>query len=261
MFASFALALPACDDGSGDDGGGGGATGMAGATGASGSTGTGGSGTDTGVQVTWNDTGWIEGADNDFGIVGSWYSYDDCADATAAGLTCTTRDASLTGPDMKTGWAVQGTGGGSKVCAKGTATKVSSAMFAKQWGFGIAFDLNSPAMMTKGPYNATANSIKGFSFTIEGSAPAKLRINLPMSDPDSASYFREVSVPSSGAANQVIFTDSLNFHQGSWVAMQTPALVKTFDPTSIYAVQFQVFTGESAATPFDFCVSNFRVIQ
>lgn len=257
MVGCFALALGACDDGGSDDAGAGGATGGAGASGAGAA---GATGSDAGTQVTWTDMGWI--GDNPFDISGSWYSYDDCADA--AGLPCTMRDASMTGPDMKTGWQVVGEGAASKVCAKGTATAVQDATtYGKQWGFGIAFDLNSPGGgIAKAAYNATTHNIKGFSFTLEGAAPAKIRINLPMTDPDNATFFREVSVPSSGTSNQVIFNDSLNFKQGEWVMRDTPTLYKmTYDPTTIYGVQFHVFTALTTPKPFDFCVSNFRVIQ
>lgn len=252
MVGCLLVGLASCDDG-------GEATdGTAGAN-TSGGGGMAGAAVEVGTQVTWTSTGFLGG--NAFDITGSWYSYDDCVDA--AGMTCTVRDGSLTGSDTKTGWAVMGEGETSKVCAKGVATEVANAdSYGKQWGFGLAFDLSNPGGgAAKGPYNSTAHVIKGFSFTITGTAPPKIRINLPMAEVDTATFFREVSVPSTAAQNQVLFNDSLNFKQGPWVAMQTPQLVKPFNPAQIYAIQFQVFTKLVDKTPFDFCVSNFRVIQ
>jgi hypothetical protein len=241
MVGCFAVALVGCgDDGGSDDGGGAGA-----------GSGGGGGGGDT---VKWDAMGWIEGDNNPFGIEGPWYSYDDCVDAMAAGLSCTMREPSMTGSDSKTGWKVDE----NQVCAKGTAAAVANAQsYDKQWGFGIAFDLaNAGGGATKMPYNATAQNIKGFSFNITGSAPPKIRINVTNAEVDNAAHFRQVDVPSGPAANQVVFTDTVNFKQGDWITART-----TFDPTKIYAVQFQVFTDLNTAKPFDFCVSDFKVIK
>jgi hypothetical protein len=216
-----------------------------------------------GTQVTWTAKGWVGADMNAFGMVGSWYAYDDCKDAGAAGLPCSMRDPSLMGPEATPtpGWAVEGEGATSKVCARGTASKVADDnSYAKQWGFGIGLDFNSPSG-TKGKFNANGVTppIKGFSFVITGALPAKLRINVPTSDPDNATYFYTVSLPATGP-QKVLFSDPA-FAQGSWIKMQTPELVKTFDPTSIYGVQFHVFTEKAKETQFDFCVSDFRVLQ
>ena len=56
------------------------------------------------------------------------------------------------------------------------------------------------------------------------------------------------------AANfQVLFADAL---QGSWVTTPT-ALTQD----AIESIQFQIYTNATAAKPFDFCVSNMRVVK
>jgi hypothetical protein len=251
MIGSLVALAAACDDGGSGNNATGGTTGSGGGGNTTG--GTGGGQTGAGTQVTWNEMGWIEGTENEFQIVGPWYSYDDCVDA--AGLPCTVRDTGSKGPDMKDGWSVKGSGATGEVCAKGTAPKVQDmTTYAKQWGFGIAFDLNSPTA-TKLAFDAAAKGIKGFAFDITGSTPSKLRINVTNREIDNETNFKEFTLPIAGSA-QVPFTE---LKQGSWIT--DPALKRAFDPTKIYSVQFHVFTDIDGPRPYDFCVKNFRVLK
>jgi hypothetical protein len=200
-----------------------------------------------GTPIAWDIGGWVDGASNPFAVQGPWYSYDDCKDPSGAASTlpCTMRDASMMGPDMDTGWSVTP----AAVCFKGTAVKVQSMMFAAQWGAGLALDLNSSGGVAavKSPFNATAAGITGFSVDISGSAPTSgIRINLTMDGVGDSNF---VAAPIPGTTTFKLSQAK----QGSWITTKTP-----LDPTKIVAMQFQVFTNATSATPFDFCITAIR---
>jgi hypothetical protein len=204
-------------------------------------------GSPPGTALSWTATGFVAKDSNPFGLEGPFYFYNDCD--PPSGLACTTPDPLLVGPDGKLGFAVDAT----RACIKGTAVQVQNQMFSAQWGAGLALDLASPGGMpgvpaVKGTKDLAAAKITGFSVDLTGTAPAKVRINLTM--PGVAdSNFVEAMVPGT-------HTFSLSeAKQGIWVKEKTP-----LDPTRVEAIQFQVATVATSATPFDFCVSGLRVI-
>lgn len=220
-----------------------GAAGMAGSSGA----GAAGGSAAPGVALTWDTGGFVAPDQNPFGIQGPFYFYSDCD--PPSGLACTAPDASLTGPDGKPGWSVSQAG----ACIKGTAVKVENSMFSKQWGAGLALDLNSqggdlgmPAV--KGSFDASTAGIRGFSVDISGNGPAGIRINLTLPGVADSSFV-DAKIPGTTTF------DISSAKQGSWVTSKTP-----LDPTRLEAMQFQVFTNAASATPYDFCVNAIRVI-
>jgi hypothetical protein len=247
---AIALTSVACGDDNGvvppGNGGAGGAT-TGGASGG-GSGGTSGDGAaPVGTALSWGADGFIASDSNPFGIQGPFYSYSDCD--PPSGLPCTAPDPSLTGADAKPGWSVD-TG---KVCMKGTAVQVEAAMFALQWGAGLALDLNSEggepgAPAVKGTFDLAKAKIRGFSLDISGAAPARIRINLTMPGvPDSS--FVDAKIPGTTTF------DIADAKQGSWVMQKTP-----LDPSKVEALQFQVFTTAASPTPYDFCVTAIRAV-
>jgi hypothetical protein len=93
--------------------------------------------------IWWGDDGWIFWENNSFGVQGSWYSANDCASSTPFGLSCTSRDPTLVGPDGVLGWRVLA----NFVCTRGVAPKVGfladgTAAYSQQWGHLIGFTLN-----------------------------------------------------------------------------------------------------------------------
>jgi hypothetical protein len=230
-----------------------------GGTGGTGSGGTGGSGGANADAIPWDMDGWVDAAANTYAIQGPWYSYNDCDDAMPVGLPCTQPDMNMMGPDGKPGWTTSA----EKVCTKGVAPLVvmyqGSAAFSLQWGAGIALDLNSTggAMAEKRDYDAAAKNIKGFMFDIVSNTtpptPAQVRVNYKTKATGDASHFVPVTMSKSNA--QILFADAM---QGSWVM---GADVKDLPVNALEAVQFQVATDDVAAKPFDFCVSNMRVIK
>jgi hypothetical protein len=257
MVGVGALTSVACGDPSratpianGGSGGSGGNAGNAGSSSPSGA-GTGnvsGASTQLGTALVWDADGFVAPDTNPYAIQGPFYFYSDCD--PPSGLACTMTDSSLTGADGKAGWSVDA----SKVCAKGTAVQVESAMFAAQWGAGIALDLNSkggepgtPAV--KGTFDLAAAKITGFSLDISGAAPGRIRINLTMPGVADSSFV-EAKVPGTTTFNVA------DLKQGSWVTEKVP-----LDPTKVEALQLQVFTNAATPTPYDFCVNAIRVIS
>ena len=164
----------------------------------------------------------------------------------------------MIGPDMKPGW----TAAADKICAKGVATVVGMdpatgmAAYSQQWGAGLAFDLaGMGGSDVKGVFNAVTAGIRGFMFDITTStppAPMTLRVNFTSQATGTGSHFVTVALPT--LPNQeILFDDAF---QGDWVATKVP-----IPKDQLEAVQFQVFTNATAAVPFDFCVSNMRVIK
>jgi hypothetical protein len=220
---------------------------VSGQSGSGGVAGVSGGAAQPGALLQWEAQGFVAPDNNPFSIQGPFYSYSDCE--PPSGLPCTMPDAALTGADAKPGWSVDA----GRVCMKGTAVKVEGMMFAAQWGAGLALDLNSKggepgAPAAKGTFDLTQAKITGFSVDISGTAPARIRINLTM--PGVAdSNFVDAKLP---GTTTFALGDA---KQGSWVTSKTP-----LDPSKVEAIQFQVFTNATSATPYDFCIDAIRAI-
>jgi hypothetical protein len=241
--------------GSVSGGDGGGSAGSDGEAGSSGASGEGGAANDSGI--TWDDAGFITASDNDFGIRGSWFFETDCAEAMPRGLPCTTPDVTLEGPDGRPGWSVSS----EKVCVKGIAPQViqdpmtTMLAYEAQWGARIGFELNGTGSAVRQPYNANAQGILGFTFDIVAQTtpaqPADVRVNFVTTGTTSDPHFQAVTLSSTNQT--LLFSDAF---QGAWVL--TPV---DLDTTELTAITFQISTNVVAARPFDFCISNVRVVQ
>jgi hypothetical protein len=190
------------------------------------------------VPLTVDPTGWVDKGGNTVGIQGPWYSYDDCTDSPGA---CTMNHTPGTG-------AFDNTDG--KMCTKGTTYAVKAeADFSKEWGAGIALDLNNSGGTDamKLPFDATANHVIGFSMNITGTAPG-LRVNITSQAAGDDSHYKNGKV----GANSVLLSE---VKQGTWVKMPAP-----LDQTKILAVQFQIPSVMGKAVDFDFCVENLSAI-
>jgi len=242
----------------GDSSGGTGGDGTAGGAGDSTSSGDGGeAGATNGDSIRWNDEGVISTDTNDFGIQGTWFIENDCADANPAGLPCTVPEPTMIGPDMRPGWTTSA----DRVCAKGVAAQIvndpGSGMpaYSLQWGVRLGFELNGTTSGTRGAYDAVMRGLRGLRFDITSSGtptPPTLRVNfVTTSTTDDDAHFIEVALPAVG--QDFLFNDAL---QGSWIS--APVVL---DKAALTAVTFQVYTNTSTPKPFDFCVSNARVVR
>lgn len=214
--------------------------------GTSGTTGTGGCFSGPPPTIPWDFAGRIDAGQNPYGINGSWYTFDDCADASLAGLSCTVRNPNVLGPDGSRGWTVVAP---SAVCASGTAPRVErgrdgAPAYSLQWGFGMGFSLNQGA-----PFDTVSQCIRGFAFQLVGNAPLTVRVNVVTPTTIGVSHFMETALSLNS------FVDFTSARQGAWV--MTPTML---DARQITDIQFHVHTNEFSETPFEFCVNDLRVL-
>jgi hypothetical protein len=190
------------------------------------------------VPLTVDPTGWVDKGGNTVGIQGPWYSYDDC---TNSPMACTMNHTPGMGAFMNMG---------GKMCTSGTTIAVKAeADFSKEWGAGIALDLNNSGGMNamKMPFDANAAHVIGFSMNITGTAPG-LRINITSVAAGDNAHFANGVV----GANTVLLS---KVTQGSWVTTKAP-----LDPTMLLAIQFQIPTVMNTAVDFNFCVDSLSAI-
>jgi hypothetical protein len=81
--------------------------------------------------------------------------------------------------------------------------------------------------------------------------PSDVRVNIKTKATGDNSHFVTAMLPAANFA--VKFSEAL---QGSWVTNQTPLTTN-----AIESIQFQIYTNMTQPKPFDFCVSNMRVIK
>lgn len=200
--------------------------------------------------LSWNDEGGVN--ENQVGIAGGWYSFDDCGDATPAGLPCTERDPNYLGPDGSAGWWIEST---SEVCARGVAPRVDTSVadaYALQWGLGIGLALDGGMQTDPVPYDAIAQAVIGFVFDVTGTTGSgRVRFNLATPTTQSEPHHIELQIP---VQNRVVYLEEVT--QGPWVSNPVP-----FTPNAIRSLQVHVATREVQTTPFDFCVRNLRVLR
>jgi len=251
------LANVGCDGG-GDEAGGpvavagssgsGGSGGGAGGSG--GGSGSGGGGTlPEGVALT-PANGWVDGASNTIGVQGAIFSYAD--DTSKAGPPALTDDFT-----------------GSKACMKGTAAKVNLTCtppagedcYGMYWGAAIGLNLNQPIDTATGKggtpaaYDAKSAGLSGFAFMVEGTTvPTGMRFKI---EDGTTEYCTRAVKNIKTGANIIHFSDLYTecwktTGQASDAAGATSKIIK---------IAWHVVTNDSAAVPFDFCVSDIRALQ
>jgi hypothetical protein len=136
--------------------------------------------------------GWVEGTQNDCGIQGSWYSYNDCpSDASPDAPTeCTQGQQPGKGDfENRQSW----------MCTCGTTAPAPTAQDQlTRWGAGIALDLNAErsGLTPHGIGEIEADRrkpLQGFSFRLVGTAPG-LRVNFPTPETKEAPHAMTVDL-------------------------------------------------------------------
>jgi hypothetical protein len=222
-----------------------------------GTTGTGGtsSSTEQGVVLNVNATGGYD-TDMTLGVMGAWYPYGDSTACVAAGHAAA--DCSMIMTPPAAGFAGVT---GNKLCTSGTAAKVLNGTdgmpdYTNMWGTGIGLDLNnSGGANGKMPYNATGK-VTGVAFEIDTPPLAGLRVELPTpATTNGAAYW---GGKSSNTSPVVAGHNSFKWADvtGPMYATNPPA----FDPTMILSIQFHVPTNTSAVAPFNYCISNLKLL-
>ncbi|MCH2108203.1 MAG: hypothetical protein MK135_02655 [Polyangiaceae bacterium] len=135
-----------------------------------------------------------------------------------------------------------------KVCFAGTAAKVENGEWGTYWGAGADISLALPGETWDGSASSS------FTFTLEGSTiPASLEVGVAddtseLDNGESLSFWKK---PAEGE-NTFAFDD---LTPPAWTELTDNRV----DKTTIRALIVQVSTNESAAVPFDFCLSNISI--
>jgi hypothetical protein len=175
--------------------------------------------------------GWVAGATNGPGIQGSFYPFSD---EDAGGATTITMGDFAASP--------------TSACASGSASQVQMAMYATYWGGGIGLNLADPGGGLP-PGAWSPGTVTGFSFTLSGTTvPTALRFNAIGAD--GVTYCGNLAA----GANTV----NLSMLRATCYDMVPGAALAA--GTQLEAIQWQVVTNETAATPFNFCVDNLTAL-
>jgi hypothetical protein len=216
--------------------GGGGVSGGAG--GAGGSAGTGGSagGLSCGIGEGFelpiepgedSQSGWIDASSNCVGIQGALYPIVDVIGST---MTITDTEG--------------------RICVTGTSKRVVGGDFTTYWGARLVIQLNNDGAATALPYDAIAQGVEGFKFTLSGAVmPAEIRPTLFNTASDTQ-YCKRICA--SGAQSILITEATVDCWDGE--SAVTPA------GTSLERLEFSVPSSASADVPFDFCIEGFTAI-
>ncbi len=218
---------PTGTGGTGGTGGAGGGTG-----GTAGTTGAGGQGGDTGTGLAIvPNNGYVSSATNGVGVQGYFYTYSD---GFASILPASFSAA------------------GTQICASGTTAAVVGMNYATYYGAGIGLNLNQAAGSNMPPmvYDFAGHQVSGFTFTISGTAiPSGLVVGLRVQG-STTSYCQKVPV----AGTYKVTGTSV--HADCTAAVPGGPLAAT----AIDAISWLV-TGQAAAVPFNFCITNLAAIS
>jgi len=216
--------------------------------GAGGGTGAGGA-TNSPIPRGTGDTlapaaGFIAGTSNGDGIQGYFYTFSD-ATQMPAGAT------QITPPDFSKST-------GSAICVSGMASQVMNGAngpdYTRYYGGGVGLNLADPGnSMTLLPWDR--GSVTGFSFNITGmTVPADLRFK--------ATFFQGASVNTDYCLTIKAGQNTVKFEQIVNACYTGGAMAPALAPTAqLQAIQWQVATNTTAATPFNFCVDNLVALK
>lgn len=227
-----------------------------------------------GIALTPSATGVVDNVAS--GVIGAWYAYGDSvgpganaagtdfpdSDCAKAGFTadqCSTIAAPTPGqpfvPDPVKG-----------MCTNGTAAQVIDSNgnpdYSAIYGAGIALDFNNPggdAGAPKGYFDMTPYVGIGFDFAGDVIPSKAMRVNFPFNGESAGHtpYWEGATMTHSPLTNGAHF-------EIRWadVAPQTylePGILP-LDETQVASIQFQVFTTNTATTPFSYCVNNLTLL-
>lgn len=193
------------------------------------------------------ENGWVP--IQEFGIQGSFYTFKDDMDTNNNGIVGT----SMIMPDSFAD-------GGMQICASGSAGQVMNddagqPAYSDYWGTAVGLNLSQEAGNdTAFPYDAAANGVVGFSFTLAGGDPVpaggELRFNIKVAG-DDHNYCQKIK-----AAGDSTFMIN-QMWQDCW---NMDATAPTPDPTKLEALHWQYVTNVNATYSFDLCITELRVI-
>lgn len=225
------------------------------------------------TELSWNDQGEIDADSNPFGIRGRWFLASDCAEsmaAIAAGTYVCPPDPPTPGcctalDPAYPGIGLVGTEGArlvpasndapAKACIKGITPQLlndtsGNPAYGANWGIVFAMALNDNM-----PFDATkayaGGPVVGFSLDLEAAtAGTPVRVEIEGND-RTYGYGADLVLPVSTVT--LALADSL---PPEWVT-DAPAI----DLHDLTTLALKVGTDTTAPTPFDFCLSDLRVLQ
>ena len=261
-------------------------------TGTGGTTGDGGGGTlvntFTGVPLVPTSTGFV--MDMTSGVIGPWYGYGDGAGPNAntsgtdyadssckkggfAETDCTQITTPIPGmafaPDPTTG--AMCTTGDAAVVMNGTN---GSPDYSDLWGGGIALDFNNPGgdAGVKAPLDLSKYTGVGFDFYGTTIPANQMRVNFPFVGENNGtdSPYYEGGTKAYSPLSATATTPATAQHVTiNWSDVGGPMYLTTqnppttppkFDNTQVLSIQFQVFTNDKTAVPYQFCVANLTLL-
>jgi hypothetical protein len=256
--------------------------------------GAGGQAATTNVEITPDDTGWVEGSTNELGIQGAWYPYGDqygVAKCLNVGLHQPDECSHITLPAPPPAMGFPNQGG--KLCTSGATAVILACKagvttsgcpdhdYSNMWGAGVGFDFNAAKSTdagsgAKNPWNPDTHGVVGISFELDGVPGPGLRVEFPMRLTDDEA--RSVNLPAGSTTDDhpdgaPYWGADSNFDNSPaakgintvrWDGVRKPGTAATyvFDHARLLGVQFHV-PAVKLAPPGDysFCVSHFTFLR
>lgn len=186
--------------------------------------------------------GWVDQTED--GFQGAWYTYTDNDDEGNSTISPAEGEPF--------------TNDGASICVEGEASLVVDELWSTYWGAGVGMDLcantkdQEPSehkyTLSDCPFNPDlATQFKGVEFDIEGEWGSELRCSFKEKERTESAY---VEITAEGHQDCMV-ADAAVWYDTS----QDPT-----DVTKIEALQFQIATNATSATPFDFCITNLVAI-
>ena len=264
--------------------------------GSGGSAGTAGTGGGAGVLIVPDASGWVERADDTFGIQGSWYPYGDrygVAKCLTVGLHQPAECSLITSPTPPPeGMRFDNEGG--VMCTRGETAVILPCPaglgtsgcpdhdYSNMWGAGIGFDFNANKGGTEGdgaknPWNPDEHGVTGISFEIDQIPGPKLRVEFPQRLTDDEA--RAVMLPSGATTDDhpdgapywggdksfnpspIVVSPEVNVIR--WDQVKKPGETPSYevDRSRLLGIQFHVPAVSIAPRgSYEFCVKNLRLL-
>jgi hypothetical protein len=209
----------------------------------------------TGLAITPNAEGWVDGMTNGLGIQGAFFPASD-AGMTAATPTTITLDAATTPGSI----CVSGTLAQIAELTPATDTTAATYDFTTYWGALVGMNLRQvlPAgggeAMPASPWPRTtpAGNVTGFTHTITANAGSTL--------PDLRFTVDFVGKPAGSTYCQPIPLGAPSTNLGTVVESCWEAGGVALPGSDLLAIQWSIIPSTAAPTPFNFCISNVNAI-
>jgi hypothetical protein len=206
----------------------------------------------TGLAITPGVDGWVAGSSNGLGIQGAFFA---ASDATGDSGTPTGTGTTITFDSMTTPGTVCVSGNLPAIPPDPTGTE-GAFLYTTHWGGLVGLNLRQVipaggmALPASGwPQQSPAGRVTGFTYTVTpngGAVLPHLRFTVDFVGRAGDSYCQDPAGPSASFAT---------VKQACWAAGGVAAVPPTSD---LLTVQWSIIPSETAATPFNFCVSNVR---